>query len=335
MSKRGPNAIIDSSLLPPLVGYQMRETTLCIGLDIAWFGGSKNDPGSRYDFLAVALFDQNLRVKKADCERISLTNHDLDAALTFEELKKFVAKYPEAKRIVLAVDAPLQAAVRTLSVRQPKPEKRTVMRRACEQILNCKRKSIDQSRGGGQGWHPNVQPGAPLAPRVAALLQKCEQLFRLWTAENALQQKLIIECFPAEAIWATKQLGKFPGNAKVAKVKAYKKQKGKQLTARQVTELAMAILQPFAYVCAADDWNDVILKHIIETILADNNGLWKRGDIYPGGKMLDDIVDSLICLATAVSYTTGMAHVWHDPNHPLDGHIIGPGNLQMLAGGPK
>ena len=49
--------------------------------------------------------------------------------------------------------------------------------------------------------------------------------------------------------------------------------------------------------------------------------------------MLDDVVDSLICLATAISYSAGLAHVWQDLNQPLDGHIIGPGSMQELHTG--
>ena len=100
MKNSGHNTKIDRSLLPSPVGYQEKRPTLCIGLDIAWFGGSRNDPSSRYDFLAIALIDSNLRVKKVDCLRIHLENHDLDAENTFAELIALIEKYKAADRIV-------------------------------------------------------------------------------------------------------------------------------------------------------------------------------------------------------------------------------------------
>lgn len=48
-------------------------------------------------------------------------------------------------------------------------------------------------------------------------------------------------------------------------------------------------------------------------------------DCYRGGKLVDDAVDTMICLATALSYARGCAHVWQDPGRLDDGHIIGPG----------
>ena len=60
---------------------------------------------------------------------------------------------------------------------------------------------------------------------------------------------------------------------------------------------------------------------------------WGKDGNYRGGKLLDDVVDSAICLATALSYANGFAHVWYDPENPDDGHIIGPGALQKLLAG--
>ena len=70
---------------------------------------------------------------------------------------------------------------------------------------------------------------------------------------------------------------------------------------------------------------------MLAEILVDEE--WRKGENYPGGKMLDDVVDSMLCLATAISYTSDNAHVWHDLKHPKDGHIIGPGNTRQTPTG--
>ena len=325
-------AKLDNSVLPSPTGYREPKRTLCIGLDLAWFGGSKNDPRSRYDFLAVALLGSGSDVEEAECLRVPLPNHDLDAEETVTGLKNLMKKYDaKADRVVLAVDAPLQAAIRGLPVRKPIPKTDSVKRRACEAYLNCKRKSIDNAAGGAKGWHPNIQPGAPLAPRVESLLKKLGGTLKPWTREKAQNGKLIIECFPAEAIWSAKRMGWFATNIGASKAKEYKNQKGKRLTFEKVTKLVVAVLSPFGKVCKGNLWDKRIVSKVLDAILTDRD--WKRNDRYPGGKMLDDVVDSLMCLATAISYAAGDAHVWQDLNHPSDGHIIGPGTMQELVTG--
>jgi len=334
MKESRENTRLDESLLPTPAGYRKKKRTLCVGLDIAWFGGAKNDPSSHYDFLAVALLDSELYVQEVDCLRIELNNHDLDAEQTAAGLNELIKQYcVKADQIVLAVDAPLQAAFRGLPVRKSIPTKGTVKRRACETYLNCKRKIIDDASGGAKGWHPNIQPGAPLAPRVMSLLSNLSSTFELWTRENSEHQKLIIECFPAEAIWGAKRLGWFADNVRASTAKEYKKQKGKRLTATEVTALVETVLLPFGRVCKGDFWKNQVVAIVLEKILKDKSACWKVEDSYQGGKMLDDVVDTLICLATAISYTAGSAHVWQDLNFPEDGHIIGPGRMQELLAG--
>jgi hypothetical protein len=322
---------IDRSLLPLHVGYKETKPTLCIGLDIAWFGGSKKDPNSRYDFIAIVLVDSQMKVTDVEYLRVPLIAHDLDAKQTAAALNRLIKKYDlEGRRIVIAVDAPLQAEPRNLPVRKFVPGKGEVQRRACEEYLSCKRMGIDVAKGGANGWHPNIQPGAPLAPRVQNLLTELDSNFKLWTREKAEHKKLIIECFPAEAIWAAKRIGWFPPDINAIQAKAYKNQKGKQLTAQEVTDLVETILLPFAKVCGENHWKDHVVTKVIEQILRDNVDRWKTGEHFSGGKLIDDVVDSMICVATAIAYATNNAHVWQDLNHPDDGHIIGPGNMQEL-----
>ncbi len=123
-------------------------------------------------------------------------------------------------------------------------------------------------------------------------------------------------------------MGWFPKDINVAQAKSYKKHKGQELSAQKVKELVEAALLPFAKVCKDEVWKNDVVEIVLEKILADP--VWMRNGFYAGGKMLDDVVDSMICLATAISYTAGNAHVWLDPDRPDDGHIIGPGRFQEL-----
>ncbi len=168
-----------------------------------------------------------------------------------------------------------------------------------------------------------------------SLLAGLDQLgFHLWTEADRAAARLVIECFPAEAIWAMKRLRRFEGSLTAAEVKCYKEQRGKALSAQQVADLTRTVLNGFA----ADSGDRAVwialVEHAINWMYSD--ATWRIApDKYRGGKLLDDVVDSMICLATSLSYAGGRHHVWQDPIRPDDGHIIGPGNLDALQRASK
>ena len=88
------------------------------------------------------------------------------------------------------------------------------MRRFCEDRLMVGRQVIDRAMGGAKKWHPTIQPGMPLAPRVQLLITKLEKELNMqrWSTRFTDHPRLIIECFPAEAIWAAKRLGGYPAH---------------------------------------------------------------------------------------------------------------------------
>src|SRR5205823_1249353 len=141
------------------------------------------------------------------------------------------------------------------------------------------------------------------------------------TQADCAAERLVIECFPAEAIWAMKRLNRFEPALTAADVRWYKAQKGNTLSAQQVADLTRTVLNGFA----ADSghpaaWN-VLVEHAINWMCSD--ATWRNApDQYRGGKLLDDVVESMICLATSLSYAHGRHHVWQDPTRPDDGHII-------------
>ena len=315
-----------SAILPRNAGYLQRKPTLCIGLDFAWFGGAANDQTSQYDFLAAILIDSPKGSPVLSCTRVQLVDRDSSGDCTANAINALVDKF-EAERIVLAIDAPLQTN-RVLPPRQPKPKKGAVQRRAVDSYLSECRKRIDKRAGGASGWHPNIQPGAPLPQRLTCLLEKVAKShgFEAWTEQLSQKTRIAIECFPAEAIWAAKRINQFPEAFTSVHVRSYKEQAGSQLSSTQVRHLVeTTLLEGFKWSSGVETLWPRIVGDVINWMLLDAS--WQKNGFYRGGKMLDDVVDSMICLATAISYATNNAHVWFDPNHVDDGHIIGPGRF--------
>jgi hypothetical protein len=320
------------------VGTALAGSVLCIGLDVAWFGGSAGDRDSQYDCLAWTLLncraDQPLTVL-SHLERFALQNRDPDASQLLREIGTLLETYRSVDRVMFAIDAPVQAASRPhLPARAASAPAGSIKPRACEKYLSRHRQRIDSLMGGAGDWYPNIQPGAPLAPRVMNLLAGLDRLgFRLWTDADRAAARLVIECFPAEAIWAMKRLGRYDAALTGTQVKCYKAQENTLLAAQHVTALVHTVLDGFAADSGnAGVWN-ILVEHALDWLLAD--ATWRTApDQYRGGKLLDDVVDSMICLATALSYAHGRAHVWQDPDRADDGHIIGPGPLDHLLPGP-
>lgn len=313
---------------PKATGYSSARPALCIGLDMAWFGGAKNDPGSQCNYLVASTYDPGQRVERLSCSRVKLESRDQEATQIADAVASLLREAEAAgQRIVLAIDAPLQS-----NSNEP-PAGRQRARRPCEiHFSNC-RKKIDRASGGSAGWQPNVQPGVPLAPRVQRLAEILQNKhgFVLWTDANAQADRLVLECFPAEAIWVAKRLSCYPEDLTVAVVKSYKgkAQRGKYLSGDQVRSLVRNVLNGFGSVSGEHSGWPMLTDQIVAYLL--NESAWKENGLYRGGKILDDVVDSAICLATAVSYAHGNAHVWYDPDIPDGGHIAGPGTFNDLA----
>ena len=159
---------------------------------------------------------------------------------------------------------------------------------------------------------------------MTCLLNGLQKLgFSLWTREKQHNQKIVIECFPAEAIWAIRQLGYYSNPVNVTCVKAYKGQKGILFSAEQIKNLVHDVLDAFTPVIgSAVDLPSLVNKTISQML---SDPAWRVNGYYRGGKYLDDAVDTMICLVTSLSYAYHLAHVWQNPQHADDGHIIGPG----------
>lgn len=310
-------------------------SVLCIGLDIAWFGGSANNKDSQYDCLGWINFPSNSEESSQveyGLKRFALPERDIEATVLLKEIEGLLSEYQNIKRVIFAIDAPIQACERVhLPVREAVSKKGTLEMRACEKYFSEMRKAIDEMADGPNEWQPQIQAGAPLASRIQCLLKGLMQLdFNLWEKEITFTGKLVIECFPAEAIWAMKRLGYYSESMTAKEVKAYKNQGRKLLVAEEVGKFVDNVLHSFADATGKPEtWKEFSRKFLFEWMLQDKT--WQvPGDLYRGGKLLDDVVDTAICLATAVSYAYGEFHVWQDENFPEDGHIIGPGAIEGL-----
>lgn len=316
----------ETGLFPKKTGFKEKKPTLCIGLDFAWFGGYSAHRTSQFDFLAAVVIGNPRTESQLFCRRVSLPGRDLQADAIINELDLLIKSNNKTDRVVLAIDGPIQTIRNHLPIRQPVSAKGSVERRACDELLNHCRKRIDRKYGGPSGWHPNVQPGAPIPQRLNIFLSKINQKFglKVWDNTNSQEEKIAIECFPAEGIWAAKRLEGFPEKLTAPVVKAYKDQGGARLNAIQVRELVETVLlEGFKQITGFPRLWPRLVEQVVSWMLENKD--WIQGGYYRGGKMLDDVVDSMICLATALSYAGNKAHLWLDKNNPSDGHIIGPG----------
>lgn len=308
-----------SSIVPPRCGYREFKPTLCIGLDIAWFGGSKGDLDSQHDCVVAAVIAPGHALPILDIQRVSLTGRDPSGILTARAIGLLIHRYgDQVQNIVLGIDAPLLST-------QVIPKGRERAWRSADRVLSDTRKAIDQHFGGSQGWHPTLQPGAPLAPRVVSLLGylKSEFDFHVWSPDDQDREKLILEVFPSEAIWAMKRHGGYAAHSTAEKVRRYKKLKGTLLSELDVHDILTHVLAPVGPILRIQKEWQFIQEESLNWMLSDPS--WVQGEGFRGGKLLDDVVDSLLCLASSISYTLGLAHSYLDMDKPEDGHIIGPG----------
>ncbi|HEY8750769.1 MAG TPA: hypothetical protein VIM11_22485 [Tepidisphaeraceae bacterium] len=308
------------------------DGVLCIGLDLAWWGGSRNDPDSRNDALSY-LFLRDGNATEIEATRISLGNTfnggangftpncDPNADLVLGAIEAILIKH-QPTHVVLAVDAPLAAAARQLPPRLKVPGPGTLARREPENILAA------AIATGPADWRQgcNIQPGAPLCPRVAnlvnGLVARCG--FGLYGHGGPVPKRCLIECFPSAAIWAIGCQGHYG----VLSSRDAREYKTFDNCFYPWHSLVRAVNQHlFGFIPAIGVPGPVVRSWIAALsgkLLWDALLVEPTGCLMRGGKLFDDVLDSVNCLLTAVSFASNSAHVWVG-NIPADGHIIGPG----------
>lgn len=288
--------------------------------------------------------------KAADTE----PNCDPDASLVLRTVQEVMASHAGQSRVVLAVDAPLKALDRPhLPDRSRKADKKAsqgqkpgkaLEYRQCDQIA---RKGLGVEGDEGCWRHVwNVQPGAPLCPRVVALVKGLHGLgFQLYSdPATDIGDRLLIECFPGEALWSLGTRGTFApylaGEAKEYKQERLSDPRLWDLPAREAwrpwpTVLCWVYQGLYGFtdrdvLGVAEEGFAGWMADLMKALLADDLVMDKSRRNARRGKQLDDVVESVNCFLTAVSFVRNRAHVWIGDD-PADGHIIGPGRAPTPA----
>jgi superfamily I DNA/RNA helicase len=282
----------------------------CIGLDLAWWGGSKGNADSQFDCVTELQLGPGL-TPKLRIYRVPLIQGDCGPQKTLDLLDALTLN----RRAVCAIDAPLAASARPgLPARKSVPSSGEVQRRQCEHTL--------AAFSGNSDWSPRIQPGAPIPPRAEALVDALTALgLPLWT-DSAEAERVLLEAFPAEALWHGWRAGLFASHSPES-IKAYKKCENQLFTRDELAELVRKPLLPFGPSIGLDAEWPAVVQQAIDFLLADPL-LQAGADRFKGGKLLDDVVDSMLCLCSAVAFAHGKAHAWTSPGLS-DGFIVGPG----------
>jgi hypothetical protein len=153
-----------------------------------------------------------------------------------------------------------------------------------------------------------------------------------------ISDRLLIECFPGEALWFLGALGKFapflPGETKEYKSERLRDPRLWNLpgeTAYRPWPIVLQWVYQGLYGFADRDvlgvteevfagWMADLTRHLLTDGLVMDTSRRKARR----GKLLDDLVESVNCFLTAVSFVRNRAHVWVGDD-PADGHIVGPG----------
>jgi hypothetical protein len=323
----------------------LTEPTLCIGVDITWWGGSPNKPASQRDTIVYGIADlgamNEVRFRAVDLSAApnpnpspTDANFDASGSLLVKHLTQVITEHRGCfTRCVLAIDAPLEAFPRP---NQP-PRVKAVgkgmqtgaLRRQCEHEIE--RFKTRHSTAEAKSWHRDVriQSGSPLPPRVTSILNQLSSSagFRCWGHDRRRHTFQVIEVFPSEAIWALGVLNGYPSMTS-QDVRRYKLKKPSSLELSAARRQALAPLLGFAEYFGNDSplpfrrWCDDIASFAC-AVATDA----RRIDVVRKGKGFDDPIDSGIAFLTAVTFASEAAHAWGDGT---DGTIVGPGILRTL-----
>jgi hypothetical protein len=317
--------------------------TVCLGMDLAWWGGQPREKASCWDALvghevgSLTPWHQRIDLRAAPNAAAKtdpcVPNYDASADLLVEALGKELRRLQDAgaSRFLLAIDAPLTTTQGSLPPRpRAAKEGETVgLPRSCDLLVNQTKRAL----AGPWQRAVQIQPGAPLCPRVGRLVERItgDLGFTCWDGQtplNALPERTLIEIFPAEAIWALGVGGFFNRDAPDS-IRLYKCLEGSHVTREDASAWASRPLNGFV----------PLLKGILDVAPAIETLVeWACEDATPDGtlvltKRYDDLVDSGIAWLTALSFLHGDSHVFVAPDS--DGHIVGPSKLPAVAQKPN
>lgn len=312
--------------------------TLCIGIDTAWWGGSKGKKASQRDTAVSAIVARqfvtnlsfhvaNLSLSPNSSPSQSEPNFDHQSELLWDMIERVRSSYQQRfVRCVLALDTPLEFANRANTLPRlksvPQGQSNNSTRRACERDID-QYKSATQSIKGRAAWNRDlrIQSGYPVSPRIEALIQRLDQEgFKVWGQCRKANDTSVIECFPSEAQWALGINGRY-GHANSVESRRYKR-KEKAIPVADARAQVHEALSGF--VCLLSEhfpaldctgWVQQIATHAV------SNSLDAKATKVRKGKGFDDPIDSGMAFFTSIAFAFHRFHAWGDGN---DGTIVGP-----------
>jgi hypothetical protein len=317
--------------------------TLCLGIDVTWWGGSPKRRDSQRDTIVYAIVQAgtspqvqfslvDLSVAPNPGASPTEPNFDADGELLANRAVQILEENKgRFLRCVVAVDAPLEARI---SAHQPKRVKAAgsgvatgAKRRHCEEMIQ-RHKGIYKGDK-AQVWNADlrIQSGWPLAPRIASIIEKLKSKSGIapWGIDRSSHQRQVIEIFPSEAIWSLGLLGGYADQCP-GEVRSYKNKKPSSLSREVAVETALRPLLGFAKCFERQlslplrNWSEQIANYACD-IAKDK----KNSNVVRKGKGFDDPIESGIAFLTAVSFIGRAYHAWGNGS---DGTIVGPGCLQ-------
>lgn len=308
---------------------------LAVGCDLAWWGGSAPNPLSQRETVAWTRLHGDhaarLQLEQVDLfarpnAAVSLTGplNDTHGELLLAAIDELVDGHP-GWRVALSIDAPLAALERGLPPRRTVPTPGMLALRTTEQTIARAKSGTPFSRA------LNIQPGAPLFPRVGRIVNALRRRGFVLLGEPGWQNsaRLLIESFPGEAIWFAGSVGAY-GDSTVDEVMRYKRRPTRHTgSVSDMEDDIHRVLDGFRGLCGVpastvERWIDELLRDLRgnQRVVSDDKANW--------GKQLDDSIESVIAMLVATAVARGSAHAFH--GEPGDGHVAGCGCADLLAG---
>lgn len=326
------------NLIP--IESKIEANVLCLGVDVAWWGGggSPSDKGSRTETITYATRIEGnwseLSLKRVDLNPSykqdpdpHKPNSDPNADLLVSSIMEVVESHEQFGNVVLALDMPILANDEGMK----SPKKAYAQGEAGGAYRQCDRVWMDSKKLSPAGWrNVNIMTGAPIAPRIKALVSKLEaNAFSVLGKTPDMGERVLFECFPNEILWSTGMLGLAEGLT-FDTLQLYKSIGRNNLPLPQQFFHALWKLPVELALSAAGLSDETITRwhsQFLSWLVSDQtfNASTKIGRT---GKKFDDAIDSVLSLSAVVGFVEGHAHI-HQGLDPKDGHIVGPGLLSI------
>jgi hypothetical protein len=160
---------------------------LCLGIDVAWWGGQRNKPDSQRDTIVYTTINAGVAADLT-FRPVSLSvyanpkgndptepNCDADGSVLGSAVSSIIKGHGNCSRFLLAVDTPVEARHRPTQPARIKAakegQKTGAERRQCERELEAYKKGL-LKKFAGTGWNDSlkIQSGSPVSPRMQCLL---------------------------------------------------------------------------------------------------------------------------------------------------------------------